>query len=778
MNNDNKQLYAHINNSENQILTDHLNNVAEIAAAFADLFCNSDWAKLSGLWHDLGKSFPDWQKHLLTGKSTYINHSEAGSFIAYNRFCEDALWKRLSPFHKVIPYLILGHHAGLPDYDEGFGNSLKSILEDEDLKRDCVELQKDTELSEIINSSLPTTLPFGSKTLSEKFLNDFHLWIRMLYSCLVDADFLDTESFMAPEESKKRGNYKSLEELKNNFDLYMTEKITSTKKSDLNEIRQDILKSCIKKADLPSGFFTLNVPTGGGKTLSSMAFALNHAIKNKKNRIITAIPYTSIIEQTANVYKYGTDDLSKIEECKNTGKYLFGEENVLEHHSNFDFEKDVNKETLEKLKLASENWDAPIIVTTNVQLFESLFNAHSSHCRKLHNLANSIIILDEVQMLPPEFLKSILSVLKSLVKNFGVTVVFCSATQPAIMGTIGSNDAMFEGIPEKEITHIIENPEKLSERLKRVEINTDFMKEKFNSWEEVADELKEYKQVLCIVQTRKACRELHRYMPKDTIHLSALMCAEERSEIISEIKRKLRENEPIKVISTQLVECGVDIDFPVVFKALSGLDSIAQAAGRCNREGKIKENGTVFVFESPSKIPSGLLKKGVEATRDIFELHNYDIELSPQIYTEYFRKYFSAVNNFDIPNFQSTMIDNAKYGKFQFRTLSESYKLIDNNFQGTIYIRYKSDKTEKDNLDLLESLRKGEFERGLLRKLTRYSVNLPLNEIQKLLKEGRIEKKSSDYGDIYIQNLNDKEIYQNGLGLVADSLQSFETYIF
>lgn len=771
-------LYAHKNEFENQTLEEHLNNVAKLAEEFAKVFSNSDWAKYSGLLHDLGKIFSDWQKHLLTGKPTSINHSEAGTYIAYKKFCEDKFWKNITPFQRVISYLILGHHAGLPDYDEGVGNSLKSILEDNDLKKDCEEIKKNEELFEILNSELPKSFPFGLKTLSKDFMNDFHLWIRMLYSCLVDADFLDTENFMTPEESRKRGNYKTLEELKKEFDSYMSEKTKNARKSELNEIRQNILKSCIEKSDLPSGFFTLNVPTGGGKTLSSMAFSLNHAIKNNKKRIITAIPYTSIIEQTANVYKYGTDDIEEIEKNKKNREFLFGEENVLEHHSNFDFEKDENRKTLEKLKLASENWDAPIIVTTNVQLFESLFNAHSSHCRKLHNLANSVIILDEVQMLPPEFLKSIISVLKSLVKNFGVTVVLCSATQPALTGKIGSNDAAFEGISESEITHIIDNPEELSQKLKRVEINTDFVQNKINDWQELANELKEYEQVLCIVQTRKNCRELHKLMPEGTIHLSALMCAEERSEIISEIKQKLKEGLPIRVISTQLVECGVDIDFPVVFKALSGFDSIAQAAGRCNREGKIKDVGNVFIFESPSKTPVGLLKKSAEATRDIFELHNFNIELNPQIYTEYFKSYFSRVNNFDIPKFHPTMIDNTREGKFQFRTLSDNYKLIDNSFQGTVYVHYKSEKSGKDNLDLLINLKNGEFSKGLFRKLTRFSVNLPLNEIKELVDEKRIEKIPSDYGDIYMQTLDDKELYQNGLGLVADSIQSFETYIF
>lgn len=770
-------LYAHKNDTKEQTIEEHLKNVAKLASEFAENFSNSDWAKYAGLFHDLGKAFSDWQNHLLEGTSTPINHSEAGAYIAYKKFCEDVFWGKIKSFQNAVSYLIAGHHAGLPDFHPGSGNDLKGLLDNDKLKKMSDELLKMEGLSDILKTELPKSLPFCAKELSSDFVNDFHLWIRMLYSCLVDADFLDTEKFMTPEEYERRGNYATLKELKNCFDSFMAEKQDNAKKSKINDIRKNIYNSCIEKSKLPSGFYSLNVPTGGGKTLASMAFALNHAIENGKRRIITAIPYTSIIEQTSNVYKFGTDDVAEIEELKKNGKCLFGEENVLEHHSNFDFDKKENVEVLKKLKLSCENWDAPIIVTTNVQLFESLFNAHSSHCRKLHNLVNSVIILDEVQMLPPEFLKSILSVLQSLVKNFGVTVILCTATQPALTGKIGSNTATFEGIPENQITHIIENPEELSEALKRVEVNAEFAKEKLDNWQQLADELIEYEQVLCIVQTRKDCRELHRLMPEGTIHLSALMCAEERSEIIAKIKTKLKNGEPIRVISTQLVECGVDIDFPFVFKALSGLDSIAQAAGRCNREGKIKDFGNVFVFNPPSKIPAGLLRKGADATNSLFKKYDFKIELTPQIYTEYFKNYFSSINNFDKPDFESTMVKEARYGQFQFRTLSDNYHLIDNSFQGTVYIYFKSEETGKNNLDMLELLRKGEITKGLMRKLNRYSVNLPLNEIKELVDSGRVIKPFADM-DIFIQSLDDKNLYQNGLGLVADSLHSFETYIF
>ena len=620
-------------------------------------------------------------------------------------------------------------------------------------------------------------MPFGLNKPSPDLFEHLHLWVRMLYSCLVDADFLDTERFMTPDTFKLRGKFVDLTELKKRFDVYMNEKTAHTQATRLNEIRVGVLASCRKKARCKPGFFSLNVPTGGGKTLSSMAFALEHALVHNRRRIIVAIPYTSIIEQTAKVYKYGTDVDALIEEYKKQDKYLFGEENVLEHHSNFDFDKKNEADILQRQKLATENWDAPVIVTTNVQLFESLFNAHSAHCRKLHNIVNSIIILDEVQMLPPDYLKSILSVLRGLVEYFGVTIVLCTATQPAFEGTIGSDAARFDGIPRDLITSIIDKPAELTKELKRIKINTDYVREKIPDWKSLADKLCDFEQVLCIVSTRKDCRDLHALMPVGTIHLSALMCPEERSEIISDIKNKLRNGEPVRVISTQLVECGVDMDFPVVFRALAGMDSIAQAAGRCNREGNIKDLGVVYVFSPPSRIPFGLLRKGADATKSILEKYDYKIELTPELYKEYFKLYFDSVNDFDKADFESAMKKESKHENFQFRTLSDTYHLIDSSYQSSVIIRYTSPKTGKSNTALIDKLIADGPDRTVMRKLGRYSVNLPLKEITQLLEKGRLIQPFDDI-TVYVQNQTDRNLYQPGLGLVADSLESFGTYIF
>ena len=774
MENAQMDLIAHkTEDGREQYLFEHAQNVAELCSHFAETFRNADWAFFAGMLHDLGKADNTWQKYIRGEKATSVKHSEAGAQYAFSKM------NSKDPAAKIIPYLIAGHHAGLPDWNEGSGNSLKSILADTDISY-LEKLLTNPDLAKLREAEFPKSAPFGKNTPLPDLLEHLHLWIRMLYSCLVDADFLDTEQFMTPDKNGFRGNYSDLKELKKRLDDYMLKKSANAESTKINKIRSGILKSCREKANLPSGFYSLNVPTGGGKTLSSMAFALEHAIKHDKKRIVMAIPYTSIIEQTAKVYKYGTDNDDKIRECQKSGQYLFGEENVLEHHCNFDFETDnellpiEKRKIAEKQKLATENWDAPIIVTTNVQLFESLFNAHSSSCRKLHNLVDSVIILDEVQMLPPEYLKSILSVLKGLVKCFGVTVVLCTATQPALEGTIGSDTASFEGIPENMITPIIENPIELAEQLKRVEINTDYSKEKMTDWQHVADKLLEFEQVLCIVQTRKDCRELHSLMPEGTIHLSALMCAEERSDVITEIKDRLRNSKPCRVISTQLVECGVDIDFPVVFRALAGLDSVAQSAGRCNREGKMK-CGTVYLFNPPTDVPSGLLRKGATVTKELLEMYNYELPLTPKNYKEYFSKYYKTLNNFDTCEFDRLIQKEKGQCKFQFRTFSDNYHLIDNAYQGTVYVRYYSNRTGKDNINLLVALQSTEIDKTLFRKLTRYSVNLPKKDITELLKEGRLIEPIEG---VFMQSLDDEALYQAGLGLVADSVQSFATYIF
>ena len=430
-----------------------------------------------------------------------------------------------------------------------------------------------------------------------------------------------------------------------------------------------------------------------------MAFALDHAVLHGKSRIIYVIPYTSIIEQTASV-------LAKI----------FGAENIVEHHSNLDPEKETQRS-----RLAAENWDAPVIVTTNVQFFESLYSSKPSRCRKLHNIVNSVVILDEAQLLPPNLLTPCVEALNQLVKNYGTTLLLSTATQPALPGI--------------ESREIIADPPALYERLKRTQIIFPTDPNISSNWVEIAGKLQQYDQVLCVVNTRRYCYELYKLMPEGTIHLSALMCGEHRSEKIREIKQQLKNGRSIRVISTQLVEAGVDIDFPVVYRAFAGLDSIAQAGGRCNREGKLNDQGKlgkVKVFIPPTLSPRGLLRKGEDTTREMYSLDDFNPQ-DPSEYIRYFKIFYSKVNDTG-RNFMDWLQQDASDGRIQFRTAGNEFKMIDDQAQQTVFVRYG------DSQRWLEDLRRIGPKRQQMRKLQRFTVNMSKRDFDRARLDGLVEE--------------------------------------
>ncbi len=744
-------------------LKDHLDVTARRAGKFAEAFRNRDWAELLGFWHDLGKFHPAWQKYLrresgydeeahVEGRRGRPNHSGAGAILALEKANNE-------PPARIFAYGIAGHHAGLADWVADLENRLTSDSEITTLNAVKTIPEANAFLTKQLPKSTPCVLAKGNQQVAQEH---YHLWIRMLFSCLVDADFLDTEAFMEAERAAQRGNYASLQELKQRFDSYIKRKEQKAEDTPINRRRRSIRQQCIARASSTPGFFSLTVPTGGGKTLSSMAFALEHALRYNKQRIIVAIPYTSIIEQTAKIFKYGTDNDEEIERRKQTGDVLFGEDQVVEHHSNLD-----PKEENSSNRLACENWDAPIIVTTNVQLFESLFANKPSACRKLHNIVNSVIILDEVQLLPPEFLKPILSVLQGLVDYFGVTVVMMTATQPALEGKIGSPPNVIQGI--ENVTPMIEDPESLAREFSRVEL---FLPKELNErreWESIRDEIVQYDQVLCIVNSRKDCRDLHSLMPEGTVHLSALMCGEERSVIISDIKEKLRKGEPIRVISTQLVEAGVDIDFPVVYRALGGFDSIAQAAGRCNREGKLQHKGKVVVFVPPRPAPRGLLLKGEQACQEVLRTHSVE-ELSPELFRKYFSSFYHRLNDFDKPRFYDRLVRNAGDFSFDFRTLAQEFNLID-EVQQSIVVWYTNPKNGNSSERLIDQLRSGHINRELTRKLQRFLVNVHFKIFENIYRQGFVE----EVHGYWVQNGDG--LYKPGLGLQLDDTKWLENTV-
>jgi CRISPR-associated endonuclease/helicase Cas3 len=710
---------------ETQELVDHLKGTAVLAEKFSNKFNNCNWGRLLGLWHDLGKYSNEFQEYIkknsgyeegeMQGKT---DHTSAAAILATEIYPNQ--WP-------PIAYCIAGHHTGLHNFihDPKIPGDLSARLKKQEFL-DKVRAKIPSELLERINLNLPNGKPIES--------NQMHLWIRMLFSCLVDADYLNTERFMNPESFDRRGKYNSLFELKNRFDIHMEEISKNAPKTPVNIIRSKILKDCIKSGELSPGFFSITVPTGGGKTLSSMAWALVHALKYKKSRIIIAIPYTSIITQTAQI-------------CR----YIFGDDNVVEHHSNIDD----NTNTQER-KLAAENWDAPIVVTTNVQLFESLFANKTSRCRKLHNLVNSVIILDEAQMLPPEFLSPILTSLKGLVNDYGVSVLFSTATQPALTGRIGGKGQFsFESITANSVREIVQDVEKLAFELKRVELQLPEKTNETIDWATIADELQQHEQVLCIVNTRNQCRELHDLMPEGTLHLSRLMCTAHIMDVIDEIKIRLQEKLPVRVISTQLIEAGVDIDFPVVYRAIAGLDSIAQCAGRCNREGKLnKENrlGLMKVFVPSKGTPIGLMRKGADTFKEILP-NRSDREnslLEPKAFQEYFRLFYSKIDNFDKANIGDSLWKDAQYMKFQFATAARDFRLIDDKGAKTILVEYK------EGSDLIQRLKRKGPEPWLMRKLQRYSISVNERDFEEIRNAGLIVELHGcwiqDYSKLYNQH--------------------------
>lgn len=673
-------------------LDDHLRCVGNMAGDFAKDFGAADWAQLAGFWHDLGKYRPGFQTYIrdasgfereeahIEGKLNRVDHSSAGAIYAK---------QKLGTIGHVLAYVIAGHHAGLPDFHsaDGAGSALSARLNSVNYLDEALLACPPAELLDYKKPTSP--IPGG--------MTGFALWVRMLFSTLVDADFLDTEAFMDEGRSANRSAYPSLLELKPHFDAYMDHSFASTS-GTVNELRAEILLQCRKRGKDNPGMFTLTVPTGGGKTLSSMAFALEHALAHTKRRIIYVIPFTSIIEQTADTFRK-----------------IFGN-TVVEHHSNSIEASQENH----KSRLACENWDAPLIVTTSVQFFESLFAARTSRCRKLHNIVNSIVVLDEAQLIPPELREPILQVMNLLTIYYGVTFVLSTATQPVL------TDRKFT---LKRTTEIIDNPATLFKRLTRVEYTFPTDANAPTTWEALATELASHKSVLAIVNSRADCRTLHALLPADTIHLSALMCGEHRSQVIADIKQRLKVSESVRVVSTQLVEAGVDIDFPIVYRALAGLDSIAQAAGRCNREGKLAR-GKVIVFVPPKPAPIGLLRKAEQVTKSLLA-SGISNALPPEVFTQYFELFYGAVDDRKAQEITALLKVDNELG-CAFRSAAAAFKLIDDENQRAVYVRYGEAE------GLLNQLAQKGPERWLLRKLQRFSVSLSVRTVDEMMKRGDI----------------------------------------
>lgn len=673
--------FAHIReDGKKQTVEEHLQGTAKLCSCFAAKFSEAERGNLLGLTHDIGKMSYEFQRRLEGGPK--VDHSTAGALECAKRN------------EMLAACCVAGHHGGLLD----FGN-------------DKIDLPGTSTLIGRLKKGLEKQIPkcFWDGTLpsvgegpafSDTFTHS--LWARMLYSCLVDADYLDTEAFMS-SCSVNRGNYDSIPELLNRLEQYIEPWFPGD--SELNQYRCEVLQQCLHMASEPQGIFSLTVPTGGGKTIASLAFALKHALENQLDRVIYVIPYTSIIEQNAEVFRK-----------------ILGEQNIVEHHSNIDLEAEGETTTEQTAhRLATENWDAPVIVTTAVQFFESLYSNRPSQCRKLHNLSKSVVIFDEAQMLPACHLKPCVGAIANLTAFFNVTTVLCTATQPVL------EDIIKSFCPQLKIREICSEIAPMYKRFKRVTYrNGGHMSE-----DVLCHELALHNQVLCIVNTRKAAQQLFEKLPSEgRFHLSTQMYPAHRKRILAQIRKRLAEGKTCRVVSTSLIEAGVDVDFPAVFREMAGLDSIIQAAGRCNREGKRRtEESIVTYYESDSFIPT-LQEINIGAAKEA--LADEGDPGDAETICRYFTIWRSLMgNNTD----KTKTIDHLRNGfrgcMFPFKKVAQEFRFIDNE-TCTIYIS-----TEESKM-LCQKIENGTADRMDFRSAGQYSVSVYEHQFRELLRAGDI----------------------------------------
>lgn len=702
------ELYAHSSNQEGKWhkLMEHLDETAKCAEYHAAKFGAGEIGKLLGWWHDVGKVNLEFQQYLLkcdlaekeggTPPVRGPEHSGAGGRLAMDRGLD------------LLCFPLLGHHAGIPDkktINERFTRF--SSEHDEQIKRfdACAP-------NEIKSIRLDPSKCYPSRVHHSSLSAEF--FVRMLFSALVDADCLSTEKHREPKKAKVREEPKPEKvALFEKFKQKQQKLIQEADPTPLNQIRRELYDQCLVAASKPSGIYRLAVPTGGGKTRMSLGFGLQHAIARKKNRIIVAIPYTSIIEQTVDVYRG-----------------ILGDETVLEHHSAVPVKdgSDSPDPAEQRRRLLAENWDAPVVVTTNVQLFESLFSNRTSACRKLHNLVNSVIVLDEAQTLPVELITPTLNVLQELVDYYGVTLLLCTATQPALSEREG-----FRGL--RNVQDVLPDASKYydDDTLRRVDFDLEFLNGTWN-WDEVVaqvrDQMREHSQALCIVNTINDAERLVQGLNgiEGLIYLSTRLCGAHRRGKLKEVCERLDKKQPCLLVSTQVVEAGVDLDFPVVFRAVGPLDSIVQAAGRCNREGKLPQRGKVIVFEpAEGGSPPGWYRTATDEAKIVLK---QDTDLHrPKVYEKYFRSLYRDLE-LDKKGIQE-LRESLDYPKTARR-----YCLIEKDTV-PVMVTYKPEK-EKIGA-LLQRLAEGfESPRKLMRLLQPYLVNVRRNKINKLEREGYV----------------------------------------
>lgn len=737
------EYYAHSREDENgtiyQTVSQHANGVAEKVVEFSKGFCQDHFAKAIALLHDIGKYQESFQLRI-RGKDIAVPHAICGAKEWTKYFLPDA-----------VAYIIAGHHAGL--YDRGNDSSPYGLLFrlKHDETEDYSAYEKDISISE--NKGCIAPCGDAVSSYGETAWKEYAFWIRMMFSCLVDADFLDTEEFCSNGTVDRSVNADLDHCLK-----ILRERLISLQKSSVTETekaRRILLEQVLSRKDVDANFYYMNMPTGSGKTLASMNFALERAIAKGKKRIIYVIPYTSIIEQNAKVFKD-----------------LFGEDIVLEHHCNFDHDSYDDTSTKEKMMRMSENWDAPIIVTTNVQFFESIYSNRTSRVRKLHNIANSILIFDEAHMLPSGFFQPCLEAVKILTSKYGCEAIFLTATMPDFDEWLKTFKC--DGI----LTCDLIKDTSCFESFKRSAIeNIGAVSE-----EALLERVAEYKNALVVVNERKRARSLYEMYSGKKYHLSTYMSHFDRARVIEQIKISLAKDEEFCLFSTSLIEAGVDLDFDSVFREQAGLDNLLQTAGRCNRNGKKAPSECKthsFRFEDGSKT----MAVKSYYTQETFE--RYEDVTSPQAIRFYFDKLYSdekekmSANDFLFATpseggadfsgkAKRFKLENvySKLSYFNFAGYAEKFHLIDDHTKPLLIINSQNrEYAEK----LLEELKYSLYGKSIRRKLQKYIISLRPYEFNELSDHGVIQNISG------IDCLMNENYYNTETGICFEDT---EDYIF
>lgn len=747
-----------------QTLSEHANEVARRAEAFAAQFDMGLWGRTLGLLHDAGKASDGFKKRLEGGPS--VDHATAGAKIAIERY---------QTAGRFMAYGLCGHHGAMPNgivrTRSAAGvrsRSLRTPLE-ERLDGQIESYDAFFDLIDAGEIILPDPKELGAPmrphrtfdSMANKVFSTFVLE-HFLYSSLVDADYLDTERFMTPEASAARDTrtLASMEELLAALEAHMSALMDSAEDTPVNRARRAVYEDCLASVPEDSGLFSMTVPTGGGKTLASVAFGLCHAVEHRMGRVIVAIPFTSIVEQTAA-----------------TLKNVFGAENVLEHHSNYDFH-DLGDEEKTQQRLAIQNWDAPIVVTTNVQLLESLFSNKPGKSRKVHNIANSVIILDEAQTLPDSLLESSLAMLEELVLGYGSSVVLCTATQPSLDGLWP-----FGAKPREIVVHRETFDEAFGNRV-RYEMLATLDKS------DLVERLVACHEVLCIVGTRGLARAIYddvvaRAVERGCLvdaehasdegffHLSAFMVPAHRSAVIARIRDRLKHKKHCVVVSTQLVEAGVDVDFPEVYRELAGLDSVVQAAGRCNREGGLSNGGIVHVFEcvieGERQKTGAWLEKMKSIARDLIRMHGN--EVSEKLISEFFETRYSSESLDSKGIFASLTTQDLLFDGFKtmpFEQCAMDYRIIDDDMV-PVFVPW-GDEGRK----LLRELLASENPAGMAMRLQRYSVGVPVWLLGEYEKAGALETLEPFH---ILKDDGCRSFYREDVGLTAVGEEALELLI-